>query len=147
LELARSKRHSQPLTLLLLDIDGLKRINDHYGHSAGDTAIRAVAMAIRAALRGTDIGARWGGDEFAILAPNASLAAGLLLAERLRELMACQPTPWPVTVSVGVVTLEPNTDSRHTDASELMRAADAALYEAKGRGRNRVFSVAASTSA
>jgi diguanylate cyclase (GGDEF)-like protein len=140
-ELARSRRYREPLTLVLIDIDGLKNLNDRDGHRAGNDAIRVVAAAIRAAMRKTDIGARWGGDEFAIVAPSASGAAALILAERVRELIERQCRPTALTGSVGAATIEPDDNRGQVDAAALMRAADAALYAAKRGGRNRVVHV------
>lgn len=140
-ELARAKRSREPLSLLLVDLDGLKAINDRHGHAAGDAAIRALARVIRTQLREADIGARWGGDEFAVLAPATSAAAGLTLAERIRAMIPHTAAQWPLTGSVGVATVDPNDREDHVvDAATLMRAADAALYEAKRGGRNRVVS-------
>jgi diguanylate cyclase (GGDEF)-like protein len=137
-ELARSRRYREPLALLLVDLDGLKSINDRYGHRAGDDAIRGVADVIRCELRESDVGARWGGDEFAVLAPSTSPVAALALAERIRALIPERSTRWPLSASVGVATLDPNTDGEITDSATLMRVADAAMYEAKRSGRNRV---------
>ena len=137
-ELARSVRYREPLALLLVDLDGLKGINDRYGHRAGDEAIRSLADVIRSQLRQSDIGARWGGDEFAVLAPNTSEAAALALAERIRASIPEQGARWTLSGSVGVATIDPKTDGKIVDSATLMRAADAAMYEAKRRGRNRV---------
>jgi diguanylate cyclase (GGDEF)-like protein len=82
-EWQRARRYQAPLALLLIDVDGLKRVNDEEGHEAGDRVLRDVAGAIRHTLRGTDIGARWGGDEFAIIAPNTGPPAAQRLAHRL----------------------------------------------------------------
>lgn len=139
-ELARARRYREPLALLLVDLDGLKRINDRYGHRAGDEAIRGLADVIRSELRETDIGARWGGDEFAVLAPNTPEPAALALAERIRALIPETSLPWRLSGSVGVATIDPRHDGEVVDSSTLMRAADAALYEAKRRGKNRVMS-------
>lgn len=137
-ELARSRRYREPLALLLVDLDGLKSINDRYGHRAGDEAIRHLADVIRSQLRHSDIGARWGGDEFAVLAPSTSKFAASALAERIRALIPEQSAPWPLSGSVGVATVDPGTDDEVVDPATLMRAADAAMYEAKRTGRNRV---------
>jgi diguanylate cyclase (GGDEF)-like protein len=138
LELARVRRYRRPLALLLVDLDGLKGINDRYGHQAGDQAIRGLGDVIRSQLRSTDVGARWGGDEFAVLAPNTGEPAALALAERIRASIPTVSARWPLTGSLGVATVEPGADGDVDDAATLMRAADAALYEAKQRGRNRV---------
>lgn len=137
-ELARSRRYREPLALLSVDLDGLKSINDRYGHRAGDDAIRSLADVIRSELRESDVGARWGGDEFAVLAPSTSKVAALALAERIRALIPERSTRWPLSASVGVATLDPKADGEVVDSATLMRAADAAMYEAKRSGRNRV---------
>ncbi len=142
-ELARSRRYGLPLALLFVDLDGLKRINDGHGHAAGDQAIRRVAHVIRSELRQPDLGARWGGDEFAVIAPSTSHAAALALAGRMRALIAAQRTAVPLTASFGVATIDPVADGNVPGAAALMRAADAALYEAKRSGRNRVVAAAA----
>jgi len=82
-EIRRSERYGTPASLLLIDVDGLKQVNDNHGHSAGDRVLRGVADAITESLRDTDVGARWGGDEFAIVAPNTTAEAALRSAERL----------------------------------------------------------------
>jgi diguanylate cyclase (GGDEF)-like protein len=141
-EFARAARHGLPLSLLLLDVDELKALNDLHGHRAGDAALCHVATAIRGGLRASDIAARWGGDEFVLLAPNTRTDEAIRLAERVRSLVATAPAQAgiaAVTISMGVATLtaEP---SFHTPEA-LLRAADTALYMAKRSGRNRVFAV------
>jgi diguanylate cyclase (GGDEF)-like protein len=124
---------------LLIDIDGLKRINDEGGHAVGDRVLRTAAHAINTTMRVTDVGARWGGDEFAIVAPNTSRNAAHRLAQRLLTEAAgrAQAREVSVTVSVGVATLEPESQPSAT-VKWLLDAADAALYRAKREGRNRV---------
>ena len=139
-ELARLRRYRTPLSLLLVDLDGLKTINDRHGHRAGDEAICRVADVIRSQLRDSDLGARWGGDEFAVLAPSTSRAAALALGERIRIQILERGAPRQLSGSVGVATVDPTTDDGALNPAMLMRAADAALYEAKRRGRNRVVS-------
>jgi diguanylate cyclase (GGDEF)-like protein len=138
-EWRRSRRYRAPLALLLIDVDSLKQVNDEEGHEAGDRVLRDVAGAIRHTLRGTDIGARWGGDEFAIIAPNTGSAAADRLARRLLVHMneRTRNDDTPVTVSVGVSLFDP--PQRPTPSIQmLMRAADQALYQAKANGRNRI---------
>jgi two-component system, cell cycle response regulator len=142
-EIKRSKRYRQPLSLLFLDLDGLKDINDRYGHRAGSEALREVAGVIRAELRESDAGARWGGDEFTVLAPNTDMAAAVSFAERIRARIAEHVADWPLTASIGIASLESRDGSELADAAALMRAADDAMYEAKRRGKNTV--VAAET--
>lgn len=139
-EFARAARYDTPLSLLLIDLDGLKELNDSHGHRAGDLALRHAAGAIRSGSRGSDIGARWGGDEFVLLAPNTGREEAHRLAERVRALAsaeAARAAPHAVTVSVGVTTLDAERPLRSPEA--LVRAADGALYEAKRAGRNRVI--------
>jgi diguanylate cyclase (GGDEF)-like protein len=138
-ECSRSRRYRSPLAVLLVDVDQLKRVNDVYGHAAGDQVIRGFAGAITMTLRDTDIGGRWGGDEFLIIAPNTAGAAAATLAERLRFELAKQEGTRgaTATASVGVATFDPRYGPR-ADPDALLQAADAALYRAKAAGRNQV---------
>ena len=136
-EFHRAERYGTPVSLLLVDIDGLKQVNDHEGHAAGDRMIRAVAGAIRGSLRESDFAARWGGDEFAIVTPNSGPGAAHQFANRLVARVAVESSPPrspSSTVSVGVATFDPSTG--HYDIDELVQAADDALYRAKEDGRN-----------
>jgi diguanylate cyclase (GGDEF)-like protein len=137
-EVVRAMRYRQPLSLLIADVDGLKRVNDEYGHEAGDEALRRVAAAIRNGLREADLGARVGGDEFAVVGPNTNEPAAIILAERLRALVArgtASTTQRGTTVSIGIASLVPSDRDASTELA-LMRAADAALYQAKRDGGN-----------
>lgn len=139
-ELRRSMRYGTPASLLLIDVDGLKQINDRDGHPAGDRVIRHVADAITEGLRETDFGARWGGDEFAIVAPNTTTEAAFHSAERLVVRLATESRHKggvTTTISVGIATFDP---ARTVDSSveRLLHTADEALYRAKSAGRNRV---------
>jgi len=139
-ELRRLARYREPLSLLLMDLDGLKRVNDQFGHEAGDAALRSVAGAIARGLREIDLGARIGGDEFAVLAPRTDAKAAGALAERLRALVAQGGDDRPgrgSTISIGIASVSSSTDAPPTAAS-LMAAADRALYAAKRAGGNRV---------
>jgi diguanylate cyclase (GGDEF)-like protein len=122
-----------------VDVDQLKYVNDVHGHAAGDQVIRSIASAITMSLRGTDIGGRWGGDEFLIIAPGTAAVAATTLAERLQlELAKWKATgEAKATASIGVATFDPNAWPQK-DPDALVQAADAALYRAKGAGRNRV---------
>ena len=122
---------ARPLSLLLIDLDGFKGINDEYGHQVGDAALQQVARAMRAAARADDFVARLGGDEFVVLAPRASRADAQGLAERVRETIAAESSPH-FTVSIGIK--ECTGDPRAS-----MLAADIGLYRAKSRGRDTVF--------
>lgn len=138
-EVARAARYGGPMALLILDLDGLKRINDQQGHLAGDRALQSVAGAIRDELREVDIAARLGGDEFGVLAPRTDGTAALVLGDRVRVLAAerlAAAVGQPFTVSVGAASLEP-TEFPIGTTSSLMRSADTALYEAKRQGGNR----------
>ncbi|UFS69914.1 diguanylate cyclase [Geomonas sp. RF6] len=139
-EFVRVKRSSQELTLVILDIDRFKKINDTYGHQCGDAVLAEIAAVTKASLRTYDIAARYGGEEFVLLLPSTSLSDGVVVAERLRQ--AVQAISWPapmrdlaVTVSLGVATYpSPLVDG----VESLFRHADEALYRAKIGGRNRV---------
>lgn len=129
----------RPLTLLLIDVDGLKRINDQNGHKQGDDALKTVATAIESTSRGLDLAVRYGGDEYILLAPATNTEQGREIAERLRSTLRGMPVASlarPVTVSVGVASAE---DSR-ASADGLLQTADAALYRAKAQGRDCVVS-------
>jgi diguanylate cyclase (GGDEF)-like protein len=139
-EFRRARRYRTPVSLLLVDIDGLKQLNDVEGHAAGDRVIRNVAAAIVEEVRDSDVAARWGGDEFAIIAPNTTAGAAHASAERLVARVAGQrgsaPRHWG-TVSIGIATYDP-ADPTYSDLDALAQAADDALYRAKAAGRNRV---------
>ncbi len=145
-ELARAQRHAGTMSCLMIDVDRFKSINDGYGHLAGDNALKEIAHRVVAQIRSMDTAARFGGDELAILLPEATAAEAARLAERIRDVVAAVPfvlTPQierNLTVSVGVASIAPG---RHeTDlkavADRLLADADAALYRAKALGRNRV---------
>jgi diguanylate cyclase (GGDEF)-like protein len=140
-DLRRSTRYGFPVSLQLIDVDGLKHINDTAGHTAGDRVIQLVADAIGLTLREADFGARWGGDEFAIVMPNTSTAAARRSAERLTTHLARQRAPdaVAVTISIGVATFDPAKATRaNATVEHLIRVADDALYAAKRAGRNRI---------
>jgi len=138
-EWRRSRRHRAPLSLFLIDVDGLKHVNDVQGHEAGDHMLRRVAGAIKHTLRETDFGARWGGDEFAIIAPNTAGTAAHRLGQRLLMQLKERASTGeaPPTASIGLAILDP-TEHESWSIDSLMRAADEALYRAKAGGRNRV---------
>lgn len=127
-------RTGDPLSLMLFDIDRFKSVNDRFGHNIGDLALRMLAERLRANLRGVDLIARMGGEEFLIALPGVTLSAACSAAERLRR-VAATPTPGAprITVSVGVSTF-----SAADDTEGLIRRADQALYQAKSGGRNCV---------
>lgn len=136
-ELERAKRYELPLSLITVDIDNLKRINDESGHSAGNEAIVTIARILESAVRKFETVARQGGDELAILLPNTSAEEAMQLAERLRlEASKATVRGRHLSISVGVASREKG-DIR-TDVRELVERSDEALYRAKRRGRNRV---------
>ena len=144
LEIRRGRRHDEPVSVLMLDLDKLKDVNDTLGHSAGDSLIRATAEALRSRLRESDTVARLGGDEFAILARGAGAVEAAEIAEDLviaiREASASlAPALEPTGASVGVAELR----RRFTTPDQALAAADAAMYEAKRRGGGRVAMQAA----
>jgi diguanylate cyclase (GGDEF)-like protein len=127
------------MACLLMDIDHFKRINDTYGHAAGDAVLHQLADLLKRASRVEDLVFRYGGEEFAAVLPNASARAAAQIADRIRTVVERYTFLWdqqtiPVTLSVGVANLNGTTK----DGQALMQAADAALYEAKRSGRNRV---------
>lgn len=139
-ELARGRRFNRPATLIFMDIDFFKRVNDTYGHDAGDAVLRSVAAACRPSLRDFDLFGRYGGEEFSFFLPETPLEMGMLAAERLRVLVGSSPVDIGgrqvvVTASFGVVGT--STAGSQT-IEELIARADAALYRAKKAGRNRV---------
>ncbi len=140
-EFARSKRYGNPFALILFDIDHFKKINDTYGHLAGDEVLRTLGMLLKKRVRTNDIVARVGGEEFAVILPEAGKPGGVALAEKIRKLVEDEPFSYngvaiPVTVSLGVAGYEAHHESSETVVSE----ADEKLYEAKRGGRNRVCS-------
>lgn len=141
-EMAYAARHKTSTALLLFDIDHFKRVNDTYGHAAGDAVLRQVAGITSSRLRTEDVFARIGGEEFAVLLRGVNLAGCARLAERLRTSVSTVPTlfegtPIPVTISLGCASL---TCQEGCQADSLIRMADERLYRAKNSGRNRVVS-------
>jgi two-component system cell cycle response regulator len=145
-ELARAQRQGTGLTCFLIDLDRFKQINDQHGHLAGDMALREAAHRVDAHIRGSDAAARFGGDEFVVLAPGISPEQAAALAERIRTAVCETPLEIPsgvklnMTVSIGVagITLSRDETDLKAAAEKLLAQADAALYRAKQLGRNRV---------
>src|SRR6266568_666437 len=137
-EVNRTLRHGHPFCLLMLDIDHFKNVNDTYGHSTGDEAIRCVAKTLQEGIRGIDLAARIGGEEFALILTETNLAVGAEVAERLRVAIkvAAIPSAGSMTASFGVAQSPVSGKTAH----DLLACADAALYEAKRRGRDCVVS-------
>ena len=138
-ELARAGRASEPVSLLMLDVDHFKKLNDIHGHQTGDELLRQVARILAGHSREFDTTARYGGEEFAVILPSCGPTESVEIAERLRRLIGEADSAVAVTVSVGVATFPGDAP----DAVTLIGAADMALYESKRAGRNRV--TAAST--
>ena len=148
-EVQAARRSRLPLTCVMLDVDHFKRVNDGYGHPAGDAVLRYVARIIRAQLRGHDVVARYGGEEFVILLPATPLDAAVDTADRIRRVIAAQTMPVPdaptlrVTVSMGLARLQADevpVASVEQQVATLVARADQALYAAKQGGRNRCVS-------
>ena len=135
-EISLARRYRTPLSLIILDIDGFKKVNDKYGHASGDQLLKAVVDAMCSSLRETDLVARYGGDEFTILLNNTTKRGAAVLAENLRKTiqsMDCQFGDEVVTVTVSIGVASSTGRSKHTD---LFARADHALYDAKRQGRN-----------
>lgn len=138
-EVARSVRFTDHLAVVLADLDDFKRVNDAFGHAAGDEVLKAFAAALRETVRESDVAGRWGGEEFALVLTGTDADGGVRLAERARVAIESRPVRLPggeevyVTASFGVAAFP---DQR--EPGELLAAADAALYEAKRTGKNRV---------
>ena len=142
-ELERSRRYELPLSLITLDLDHMKAINDEHGHDAGDDAIRLVAKILTGAVRKFELVARQGGDEFAVILPNTGASDARQLADRLREAVGAQTVSGVnLSASVGLASWENGKGrrERHFDVAALLKASDEALYRAKRAGRDRVES-------
>ncbi|GFO65225.1 diguanylate cyclase response regulator [Geomonas paludis] len=139
-EFFRAKRNRESLSLVIIDIDFFKQVNDTYGHQNGDVVLSSVAEVVQQQMRAYDSAARYGGEEFVLVFPGTALEGAVIAAERLRQAVIDHTFPHPlqdltVTVSAGVATY-PSTQVDNIDA--LFRRADEALYRAKQNGRNRV---------
>jgi two-component system cell cycle response regulator len=139
-EVAYSRRHGTPLSLVLLDVDHFKQLNDEHGHAVGDEALKLLALSLNALTRHEDVLARYGGEEFALVARGIDRGATLALAERMRQGVEGQPLqtesgPISLTVSIGIAYSE---NGEGITAQQLFEAADRALYASKDAGRNRV---------
>ena len=138
-EIDRSKRYNTPLTLLMLDIDHFKRVNDTFGHDAGDEVLKSLVTESLVLLRGSDIFCRLGGEEFAAILTHTAPEQGVLAGERLRKALKALEVstangPVGFTVSIGVASLA----QADLTLEQIMKKADDALYEAKNQGRDRV---------
>jgi diguanylate cyclase (GGDEF)-like protein len=137
-EMARARRYNYPFSLLMVDIDRFKQVNDTYGHLAGDEVLQSVAAIIRHTLRREDSFARFGGEEFVVLLPGTDTGAAVTVADRIRHLIAMsrpivQSRPISVTVSIGIATFQYG----DRDLDGLLGRADQALFAAKNQGRDR----------
>lgn len=134
-EMDRAKRYGVPLSLVMYDLDFFKQINDTFGHDVGDDVLQTVVRLVNKHIRGVDVAARWGGEEFMVLMPQSDLAAARSAAEKLRQAIAQHrfDKANSVTVSFGVTKFVPQ-----DDIHSLLKRVDDALYQAKMRGRNRV---------
>jgi len=135
-EILRTTRYEHPLSLILVDVDHFKDFNDAHGHPAGDLVLKAVARILGARTRETDTIARYGGEEFGVILPETTPDDAVMMAERMRQAIECEP--WPlraVTASFGVASLSVERPTK----ADLIAAADRALYSAKRAGRNRVW--------
>ena len=134
IEADRTRRTQSPVSLLILDVDSFKLVNDKHGHDAGDDALCGIAQALRVTLRTIDVPARFGGDEFAVILPETDAHGALVVAERIRATVEATFADWktPVTTTIGVATMPEHAGT----SADLMRAADRALYAAKASGRN-----------
>jgi two-component system, cell cycle response regulator len=142
----QSAERNKPITVLVLDIDYFKAINDSYGHDAGDDVLREFALRMRKATRNIDLACRYGGEEFVIVMPETDMAVATMVAERLRRRIASEPFAiqqgarhLEVTISIGIAALSAADDN----AAAILKRADRALYRAKRDGRNRVVPDAA----
>lgn len=137
-QVARNKRNHVPFTILMVDLDHFKSVNDAHGHETGDLVLRKTATRLTSSIRGQDIVSRWGGEEFLILLPETAAEGGSVVAEKIRQRIADEPFLWDgktlsLTVSIGVAAFE-----KSTSIDECIRRADVSLYNAKRAGRNRV---------
>ena len=150
-ELARAKRDGTTLVCLMLDIDHFKRVNDNWGHAAGDAVLRELAQRIESQVRASDVAARYGGEEFVVLLPGTNIDAASRLAERIRTAVADTPIDLPcgeaitITASIGIAEVSPGPGSNElkTMGESLLARADVALYAAKSAGRDQVVVEAA----
>jgi diguanylate cyclase (GGDEF)-like protein len=140
-EIERTARYERPFCLLLIDIDDFKKVNDTFGHEAGDDAIRHLAKTLQEGIRGVDLAARIGGDEFAVILPETDAVRGFEIGDRLRRAIqeiginTADSATTGITASFGLVESSPGNQT----TSELLASADAALYQAKHQGRDRVI--------
>lgn len=143
-EFSRARRYQRPLSVLMLDIDRFKQINDNYGHAMGDEALKAIARAIADSLRKGDCLGRFGGEEFVVFLPETDLAAAMKIGDRIRLTIAeisffSDENSWQITASIGVAAYTFQDET----IDDLIKRADKALYCAKHQGRDRVVAISA----
>ena len=139
-ELARAEREGTPVSVFMADLDHFKKVNDTYGHMAGDAVLRVATARMSSQMRPYDAVGRYGGEEFVIVAPGCDSASAVLVGERIRksiekDRVSTADGAIPITISIGVAV---SSKGKEKNADALVRAADAALYRAKEKGRNRV---------
>jgi len=134
-EAKRAKRYKRSLTLLYIDVDNFKVVNDSLGHQAGDDLLVQVANTIKNGVRQTDIAARLGGDEFAVLLPETDAPGGTTVSTKLQQVLSAemQKNGWPVTFSLGCVT----SNETQLDFDDLVKEGDSLMYQSKKSGKNR----------
>lgn len=140
-EFSFSRRNGQPLSLMMVDIDHFKKVNDTYGHMAGDLVLKVIGLYLQKNLRLENVACRYGGEEFAIILRNVNAEVALFIAERLRKAIEAEKImhrgkPIQITISIGIATLEGN---NFQTIEDLIQKADEHLYEAKEGGRNRTI--------
>jgi diguanylate cyclase (GGDEF)-like protein len=142
-EIERSRRYSTPFSIIMMDVDDFKKLNDTYGHLVGDRVLRAIATVVKGQMRGVDTAARYGGEEVAVILPRTEMVGAYNLAERIREAIADlrittdddPPVALSVTASLGIAAFP---ESKAQTGEDLVGKADRALYRAKKTGKNRV---------
>lgn len=142
-EINRALRHGSPMSLLMLDIDHFKRINDTWGHAAGDQVLQGIGKLLRESCRVYDVPGRYGGEEFCIVLPETRVGNTTIVAERIRQRLEstelpCGDTNIVVTASIGIAGMEAPDATEILSPAALIDRADRALYSAKSRGRNRI---------
>jgi len=136
MEINRARRYKHPFTVVWMDLDNFKTVNDHFGHSTGDALLRSVANTLQKNIRATDIVARLGGDEFAILLPETGPEPAEVITHKIQKvnLDVMEKNEWPVTFSVGVVTFV----SPPSTVDEMLKMSDGVMYNAKKEGKNAI---------
>jgi diguanylate cyclase (GGDEF)-like protein len=142
-EIERSKRYKTPFSVVMMDVDDFKKLNDDHGHLIGDRVLRAIANVVKAQMRGVDTAARYGGEEIALILPRTEMVSAYNVGERIRAAVADirvttdsePPKVLSITASFGVASYP---ESKAADGEDLVRRADRALYRAKKTGKNRV---------